>query len=36
VDRFGASAPFQRIYTEFGLTVERVVAAVKDQLVRHE
>ncbi|WP_448337776.1 transketolase [Chloroflexus aurantiacus] len=36
VDRFGASAPFQRIYTEFGLTVERIVAAVKEQLVRHE
>ncbi|BAM00170.1 MULTISPECIES: transketolase [Caldilinea] len=25
VDRFGASAPYQRIYKEFGLTVERVV-----------
>ncbi|MEF3273670.1 MAG: transketolase [Chloroflexus sp.] len=32
VDRFGASAPFQRVYAEFGLTVERIVAAVKDQL----
>ncbi|MBO9337585.1 MAG: transketolase [Chloroflexus sp.] len=32
VDRFGASAPFQRIYTEFGLTVERIVAVVKQRL----
>ncbi|WP_298402970.1 transketolase [uncultured Chloroflexus sp.] len=35
VDRFGASAPFQRLYTEFGLTAERVVAAVKEQVARH-
>lgn len=34
VDRFGASAPFQRLYTEFGLTAERVVAAVKELLAR--
>ncbi len=26
IDRFGASAPYQRIYKEFGLTVERIVA----------
>jgi len=32
VDRFGASAPFQRIYAEFGLTAERIVAAVKQHL----
>ncbi|WP_322490189.1 transketolase [Chloroflexus sp.] len=32
VDRFGASAPFQRLYTEFGLTAECVVVAVKEQL----
>ncbi|MCS6887629.1 MAG: transketolase [Chloroflexus sp.] len=36
VDRFGASAPFQRIYAELGLTVERIVAAVKDQIQRHQ
>ncbi|WP_298819672.1 transketolase [Chloroflexus sp.] len=35
VDRFGASAPFQRIYAELGLTVERIVATVKEQLARH-
>jgi transketolase len=26
IERFGASAPYQRIYQEFGLTAERVVA----------
>src|SRR5436309_5000137 len=26
IDRFGESAPYQRIYKEFGLTVERIVA----------
>lgn len=29
IDRFGASAPYQRIYKEFGLTVERVVDVAK-------
>jgi len=29
LDHFGASAPYQRIYREFGLTVERVVAEAK-------
>jgi transketolase len=29
IDRFGASAPYQRIYQEFGLTVESVVEAAK-------
>lgn len=29
VDRFGASAPYQKIYEEFGLTPEAVVAAAK-------
>ncbi len=29
VDRFGASAPYQRVYQELGLTVEHVVAAAK-------
>lgn len=36
VDRFGASAPFQRIYAELGLTVERIVATVKEQMARHQ
>ena len=29
IDRFGASAPFETIYTEFGLTVEKVVEAAR-------
>jgi transketolase len=29
IERFGASAPYQRIYGEFGLTVERVVTEAK-------
>ncbi len=33
IDRFGASAPFERIYEELGLTVDKVVAAATE-LVR--
>ena len=33
IDRYGASAPFERIYAEFGLTVEKVVEAAQS-LVR--
>jgi transketolase len=29
IDRFGASAPFQKLYQEFGLTVEHVIAKAK-------
>jgi len=29
IERFGASAPYQRIYKEFGLTVDNVVAEAK-------
>ena len=29
IDRFGASAPYQRIYREFGLTVENVVTQAR-------
>ncbi len=29
IERFGASSPYQRIYKEFGLTVDRVVAEAK-------
>jgi transketolase len=29
LERFGASAPYQRIYTELGLTVDRVVSTAK-------
>jgi transketolase len=32
IERFGASAPYQRIYQEFGLTVDNVVARAKDLL----
>jgi len=29
IERFGASAPYQRIYREFGFTVDNVVRQVK-------
>src|SRR2546425_585441 len=32
LERFGASAPYQRIYREFGLTVDNVVRKVKELL----
>jgi transketolase len=32
IERFGASAPYQRIYQEFGLTVENVVRRAKSLL----
>ncbi len=32
IDHFGASAPFQRIYSEFKITVEHVVTATKELL----
>jgi transketolase len=32
LERFGASAPYQRIYKELGLTVERVVDATRTLL----
>lgn len=32
LDHFGASAPYQTLYREFGLTAEAVVTAVKQQL----
>jgi transketolase len=32
IERFGASAPYQRIYQELGLTVENVVAKAKELL----
>ena len=34
IDHFGASAPYQRVYEEFGLTSERVVAAAEALLPR--
>jgi transketolase len=32
LERFGASAPYQRIYQELGLTTDRVVAKAKELL----
>src|SRR3989442_1163216 len=32
IERFGASAPYQRIYQELGLTVERIVERAKQLL----
>ena len=32
IETFGASAPYQRIYQEYGLTVDAVVTAAKGQL----
>ena len=34
VDHFGASAVYQKIYQEFGITAERVAAAARDSLAR--
>jgi transketolase len=34
IDRYGASAPYQRIYDELGLTVEAVAAAALGVLER--
>jgi transketolase len=34
IDRYGASAPFERIYAEFGLTVEKVVEAASSLVKR--
>jgi transketolase len=29
IERFGASAPYERLYTELGLTVDKLVAAAE-------
>jgi transketolase len=34
VDHYGASAAYQKIYEEFGITAERVAAAAIDSLAR--
>jgi transketolase len=31
IERFGASAPYQRIYKEFGLTVDGIVAEARNR-----
>jgi len=35
IGRFGASAPYQRIYQELGLTVDNVVRRAKELLQGH-
>ena len=32
IEKFGASAPYQRIYQEYGLTVENVVKRARELL----
>ena len=32
IDRFGASAPFQKLYEEYGITAARVTAAARGLL----
>ena len=34
IDHFGASAVYQKIYQESGITAERVTAAARDSLAR--
>jgi transketolase len=34
IDHFGASAAYQKLYGEFGITAERVAAAARDSLAR--
>ena len=36
IERFGASAPYKRIYEEFGLTVENVIRKVKELVGRSD
>ena len=36
IDRFGASAPFETIYTELGITVDKLVAAAKGLVERKD
>ena len=35
IDRFGASAPFETVYTELGITVEKVVEAASRLVKSH-
>ena len=34
IETFGASAPYQRLYTEYGITVERVVETARTLIAR--
>jgi transketolase len=36
IDHFGASADYQRLYLEFGLTAEAVTQAAKDSIAAAE
>jgi transketolase len=31
LERFGASAPYERVYEELGITVDRIVAAAQHE-----
>jgi transketolase len=33
IEHFGASADYQRLYTEFGMTAEKVTQAAKDSIL---
>jgi transketolase len=35
LDRFGASAPYETIYKELGLTVDKIVSNVQEMIQRH-
>ena len=32
LEHFGASAPYQKLFTEFGITADAVVAAARDSV----
>jgi transketolase len=34
LDHFGASAPYERLYQEFGITADHVVARAREMLDR--
>jgi transketolase len=36
IETFGASAPLKQLLTKFGFTAENVIAAAKDQILRHQ
>jgi transketolase len=33
IDRFGASAPYKKLYEQFGLTVENIVSTARELLI---
>jgi transketolase len=36
LERFGASAPYERIYQELGLTVQKVVEAAEKLVIKRD